>query len=168
MYGVEFLADKIPGVDAAWDAIHSFIRIPAGAVLAAAAVGELSLAMALVGGGMAAGAHATKAGMRAFLNLSPEPVTNWTASISEDAMVIGGVWAALHQPWLFLVFLALFVAAAIWILPKIGRWLRSAYCSLRGRGVTSHASNRLTSALAPGSNGRVLGQLGVRQLEVWV
>lgn len=81
--------------------------------------------------------HGTKAGTRAFLNLSPEPVTNWTASISEDAMVIGGVWAALHQPWLFLVFLALFVAAAIWILPKIGRGLCSAYCSLWGRGVTS-------------------------------
>lgn len=136
MYCVEFFADKIPGVDTSWDAIHTFIRIPAGAVLAAGAVGEVSagaqFAAALVGGGIAAGAHATKAGSRAFINLSPEPVTNWTASVAEDAMVIGGIWAALHQPWIFLAFLALFVAASIWLLPKIARGLRSAYRSLRG------------------------------------
>jgi hypothetical protein len=82
MYCVEFFADKLPGVETGWDAIHTFIRIP--------------------GGTLAAGAHATKAGSRTLINTSPEPVTNWAASIGEDVLVSGGLWAALHYPWLFL------------------------------------------------------------------
>jgi hypothetical protein len=100
MYFVEFFADKIPGVDSGWDGLHTFIRIPAGAVLAAGAVGDMSIAVelaaALVGGSLAAGSHAAKAGSRVLINTSPEPVTNWTASISEDLLVIGGLWAALN------------------------------------------------------------------------
>jgi hypothetical protein len=110
MYVIEFFADRIPGVDSGWDALHTFIRVPAGAIPAAGAVGELGagaeLAAALAGGTLAAGSHATKAGSRALLNTSPEPFTNWTASVAEDVLVLGGVWVALHNPVLFLVFLA--------------------------------------------------------------
>lgn len=123
MYCVEFFADKVPGVDTGWDTIHTFIRIPAGAMLAAGAVGELTpaveLAAAIVGGGMAAGAHATKAGTRVLINTSPEPFTNWTASIGEDIAVISGVWAAINHPIPFLVALLLFIILMIWLLPKI-------------------------------------------------
>lgn len=123
MYCVEFFADKTPGVDSAWDSIHTFIRIPAGATLAMYSVGDLSpaaeLAAFLIGGGLAAGSHATKAGSRLLINTSPEPVTNWTASVTEDLMVVGGIWAALNHPVLFLIALALFIMVAIWLLPKI-------------------------------------------------
>jgi hypothetical protein len=129
MYCVEFFADKTPGVDTAWDAIHSFIRIPAGAVLAAAAVGEVGaaaqLAAGLLGGGLAATTHLTKAGSRVLINTSPEPFTNWTMSLAEDVAVFGGLWAALHQPWLFLALLAGFVALAIWLLPRLWRAIRA-------------------------------------------
>jgi hypothetical protein len=125
MYCLEFFADKIPGVDTAWDSIHTFIRIPAGAVLAAQAVGDVSvpaeLAAALLGGTLAAGAHATKAGGRVLINTSPEPFTNWAASLAEDVAVVAGVWAALSHPWIFLAMLALFIAFMIWMLPKIWR-----------------------------------------------
>lgn len=123
MYCVEFFADKIPGVDTGWDAIHTFIRIPAGAMLAAGAVGDLSpaveLAAAIAGGSMAAGSHATKAGSRVLINTSPEPFSNWTASVGEDIAVIGGVWACVNHPVLFLVALLLFILFMIWLLPKI-------------------------------------------------
>lgn len=125
MYAVEFFADKTPGVDSGWDTLHTFVRIPAGAMLAAGAVGDvtpaLEIAAGIMGGGMAATSHATKAGTRLLINTSPEPVTNWIASFSEDLMVFGGLWAALNHPILFLVFLALFMVLVIWLLPKIYR-----------------------------------------------
>jgi hypothetical protein len=123
MYCVEFFADKIPGVDTGWDTIHSFIRIPAGAMLAAGAVGDLTpavgLAAAILGGGMAAATHATKAGSRVMINTSPEPFTNWAASIGEDIAVIAGIWASINHPNAFLIFLVLFIILMIWLLPKI-------------------------------------------------
>lgn len=129
MYMVEFVADKTPGVDTGWDALHTFVRLPAGALLAAAAVGDVApaaeLAAALVGGGLAAGSHSLKAGGRALINTSPEPVSNWTASISEDVAVIGGLWLALNHPWLFLILLVAFIALLIWLLPRILRGLRA-------------------------------------------
>ncbi len=128
MYLVEFCADKMPGVDTGWDAIHSFIRIPAGALLAAGAVGEISapleFAAFLVGGTLAAGSYVTKAGSRVMINTSPEPVTNWTASLSEDAIVFGGLWAALNYPWVFLGLLVVFIAVAVWLLPRIWRGVK--------------------------------------------
>lgn len=131
MYVVEFFADKIPGVDTAWDALHTFIRIPAGAMLAAGAVGDANIAMemaaAIMGGGLAAGAHVTKAGTRALINTSPEPVSNWTASITEDFMVIGGLWAALHHPVWFLIGLVLFIALMIWLVPKLWRGIKAVF-----------------------------------------
>lgn len=128
MYCVEFFADKTPGVDTGWDAIHTFIRIPAGAVLAAAALGEMDPAMQvaafIAGGGLAASSHAAKAGTRVMLNTSPEPVSNWTASVTEDVIVVGGLWAALNHPIAFLIALAVAIGFTIWALPKLWRSIK--------------------------------------------
>ncbi|MEA2084256.1 MAG: DUF4126 domain-containing protein [Thermodesulfobacteriota bacterium] len=135
MYLVEFFADKMPGVDTGWDSIHTFIRIPAGALLAAGAVGEvdpaLTLAAAIVGGGMAAATHATKAGTRVIINTSPEPITNWSASIVEDIAVIGGLWAALHYPRVFICLLIIFILLMIWVLPKIWHGIKKIFRTIR-------------------------------------
>lgn len=132
---VEFLADKVPGVDSVWDALHTFIRIPAGALLGAAALGEMDPALtavaAILGGTFAAGAHATKAGSRALINTSPEPFSNWAASFSEDAAVAGGLLAAFYYPWVLFVFLAIFFIMAIWLLPKLWRGLQWLFNRLR-------------------------------------
>jgi len=136
MYFIEFFADKTPGVDTGWDLLHTFIRIPAGAILAAGmaeglVVGQgAEFAALLVGGGLAATSHLTKTSSRVLINTSPEPVTNWTASITEDIAVIGGLWASLHYPWLFLAALVLFLLLVIWLLPKIWRALRGVFRSL--------------------------------------
>lgn len=130
MYMVEFVADKTPGVDSGWDALHTFIRIPAGALLAAGMSQQLEMGQAgelialILGGGLAATSHATKAGTRVLINTSPEPFTNWTASILEDVSVIAGLWAALNHPWLFLGLLLLFIVLVAWLLPKIWRALK--------------------------------------------
>lgn len=134
MYCVEFFADKVPGVDTGWDGLHTFIRIPAGAALAAGAVGDLSpvvgLAAAIVGGSMAAGSHALKSGTRVLINTSPEPVTNWTASFGEDLLVLAGLWTALNHPLWFLAGLALFVILLIWLLPRLWRAIRKVFAAL--------------------------------------
>jgi len=123
MYCIEFFADKTPGVDTGWDAIHTFVRIPAGAMLAAGAIGDLNpaveLTAAILGGSLAAGSHATKAGSRVLINTSPEPFSNWIASVSEDVIVITGVWASINHPILFLIALAGFILLMIWLLPRI-------------------------------------------------
>jgi hypothetical protein len=125
---VEFLADKMPGIDSAWDAIQTFIRVPAGAVLGAAALGqmgpELATIAAILGGTFAAGAHLTKAGSRALINTSPEPFSNWAASFTEDVAVMGGLWAAFFHPWVLFSFLLVFFLIALWLLPKLWRGLR--------------------------------------------
>jgi hypothetical protein len=121
MYLIEFVTDKIPGVDTGWDALHTFIRIPAGAVPVAA------LVAALLGGFLAAGTHVTKAGTRVLINTSPEPVSNWIASVLEDVTVIVGMWTALYHPWLFLVLLIAFILLLIWILPRIWRGIKKVF-----------------------------------------
>jgi len=134
MYCVEFFADKVPGVDTGWDAIHTFIRIPAGAILAAGAVGDIGtgaqLAAAIVGGALATGSHAAKAGGRVLINTSPEPVTNWFASVGEDVVVILGLWTALYHPVLFLVLLVVFILLMIWLLPKIWQGIKKVFAYL--------------------------------------
>jgi len=128
MYVTEFFADKVPGVDTGWDTIQTFIRIPVGALLAAAAVGEVNppvaIAAALLGGGMAASTHATKSGARVLINASPEPFTNWAASVGEDLAVIAGLWAALYYPWMFVVFLIFFILMLAWLLPRIWKGVK--------------------------------------------
>lgn len=135
MYAVEFFADKVPGVDSGWDVLHTFIRIPAGAAMAAASVWDvdpaLGLAAGLVGGTLATASHAMKAGSRLVINTSPEPFTNWGASVAEDAAVIGGMWMAVTNPWLFLVLLVLFVLLVIWLLPKLWRVLKRITAKIR-------------------------------------
>ena len=125
MFAVEFFADKIPGVDTGWGALHTFIRIPAGALLAANSVGDVSpalqLAAGIVGGSVSSVTHAAKASTRVMINTSPEPVTNWAASISEDLAVFGGLWLALNHPMLFLALFVLFLLLLIWLLPKLWR-----------------------------------------------
>jgi hypothetical protein len=129
MYCVEFFADKIPGVDSTWDALHTFIRIPAGAMLAAGAVGDVTPALAvtagLLGGSVTAATHATKAGTRMLINTSPEPFSNWFASITEDLAVFAGLWAALAHPAIFLILLTLFLLSLCWLLPKVWRGLKA-------------------------------------------
>lgn len=155
MYAVEFFADKIPGVDSLWDTIHTFIRIPAGAVLAAGAVGQMGtgveLAAALVGGTLAASTHATKAGTRAVVNTSPEPFSNWFLSIGEDIMVFAGMWAAVKHPVIFLALLALFIVLMAWLLPKIWRGIRQAFRWLFGKGVQDGAPAPPAAPASPAS-----------------
>lgn len=128
MYLVEFVADKVPGVDTAWDSLHTFIRIPAGAMLAAGAAGDLGpgadIAAAILGGGLAAASHAAKAGTRMLINTSPEPFTNWAASVTEDVGVVGGLLIALNHPLVFFALLAAFLLMLVWLLPKVWRGLK--------------------------------------------
>jgi len=134
MFITEFIADKVPGVDSGWDAMHTFIRIPAGAILAAGAVGEVSPALSLtagiLGGGLAAGTHVTKAGTRALINTSPEPFTNWTASVAEDLTVIGAIWTALNYPVVFICFLVISILLMIWLIPKLWRGIKKVFATI--------------------------------------
>ncbi len=134
MYLVEFFADKVPGVDTGWDALHTFVRIPGGAVLAAAAVGEtdpaLQVAAFLLGGSLSAVSHATKAGSRIVVNTSPEPFSNIGLSLAEDVAVFAGMWAALNHPILFIGFIIAFVIFAAWLLPKIWRGVKKVFAWL--------------------------------------
>lgn len=136
----EFLADKIPGVDSLWDAVHTFIRIPGGALLATAAVIDsdpgLALAAGLLGGTVAAGAHFTKAGSRALINLSPEPFSNWAASLTEDVAAVAALWTLLKYPLVFLGLLALFMLMAAWLLPRLWRGLRQLISGFRRQHAT--------------------------------
>lgn len=141
LYVVEFFADKIPYVDTVWDALHTFIRVPAGAVLAAAATSEISpsvqvLAL-LLGGGLALSTHGTKATVRAGANLSPEPITNWSLSLFEDVLAVGAVSLAVMYPIAILVVILIFLLILVWILPKvlrrIRRMLKAAADFFRGR-----------------------------------
>lgn len=126
MYFIEFFMDKIPGMDSVWDSIQTFVRIPAGAMLAAGAVGDvtpaLEIAAGILGGTVAATSHATKTGTRLLINTSPEPFSNWSASIAGDLLVLSGLWAALNYPAVFLGLLVIFLGIAIWLLPKLW-WL---------------------------------------------
>ncbi|GIZ53955.1 DUF4126 domain-containing protein [Noviherbaspirillum aridicola] len=128
LFVVEFLADKVPGIDSAWDAVQTFIRVPAGAVLGAAALGDMApewtAVAGLLGGTFAAGAHLTKAGSRALINTSPEPFSNWAASFSEDVAVVGALFAAFYHPWLLFAILVVFFLVAIWLMPKLWRGMR--------------------------------------------
>ncbi len=137
MYFIEFFADKVPYVDNGWDAIHTFIRIPAGAILAARAVGDvtpaLELAAILAGGTVALASHGTKATARLAINASPEPFTNWFSSIGEDLVVLGGIWLTFNHPVVMLVLVILFIALAAWLIPKLYRLAKAGFKLLRDR-----------------------------------
>jgi hypothetical protein len=126
---VEFFADKVPGVDSVWDVIQTFIRIPAGAALAASVFGDAStatvVAAAILGGTLAAGSHLAKTGSRALINTSPEPFSNWTASFAEEFAVGAVLWLAFAHPVTALVVLAVLVLLMLWLIPKVWRLLKA-------------------------------------------
>ncbi len=128
LYAIEFVADKIPAIDSTWDAIHTFIRIPAGAILAASAFAHFDpsvrLAAMLVGGGVALSSHGTKATTRLAANTSPEPFSNIMLSLLEDAIAFGSTLLMAFHPVVILAVVAIFVAVSIWMIPKIVRTMR--------------------------------------------
>ena len=128
LYAVEFFADKIPYVDTVWDAVHTFIRVPAGAALAAAATSDVNpviqIIALLVGGGLALSTHGTKATVRAAANVSPEPVSNWVLSLVEDVIAVGAVVLSVLHPVVILFVVGAFLVLFAWLLPKVLRRLR--------------------------------------------
>ena len=127
---LEFFADKIPGVDSGWDLLHTVLRIPVGAFLAAATLspdGHLGVGALAAGAGAALLTHGLKTGTRALINASPEPVSNWTASLGEDATVLAGLALAFSHPWLALTLVLAVMASAAtvawWLARKLWRWL---------------------------------------------
>jgi hypothetical protein len=128
LYLIEFIADKIPAVDTAWDALHTFIRVPAGAVLAASAFAEFDpavmIAAMIMGGGIALSSHGTKAATRLAANTSPEPFSNIGLSLGEDALTFGSAVLMAFYPVVILIVVVIFLIVALWLLPKILRALR--------------------------------------------
>ena len=135
LYVIEFVSDKIPIVDSAWDAIHTFIRVPAGAVLAASAFAHVNPAVRavalLAGGGLALGAHGTKASVRMTANVSPEPFSNIFLSIMEDLFTIGLTVLAAFHPLVILTIILFFILLLVWLGPKIFRAIRRRSADLR-------------------------------------
>ncbi|MBK9216882.1 MAG: DUF4126 domain-containing protein [Chloracidobacterium sp.] len=131
LYLVEFFADKIPYVDSVWDVVHTFIRIPAGAVVAYAATNQLdesiTIPAALVGGGLAFASHGTKAAARVGANFSPEPVSNWALSFVEDGIVLIGVVLAVFAPMVIAAVLIVFLLFFLWFFPKVMRAVRKLF-----------------------------------------
>lgn len=151
MFLIEFVADKIPGVDTLWDGVQTFIRIPAGAALAAGVFGVLdnaawTTAAAILGGSLAATSHFAKAGTRAAANTSPEPFSNAALSIAEDVAVGGLMWLVLTYPWVAAAIVGVATILALWLLPKLFRFIQRVLRALFGasdppsRSSDSHAS----------------------------
>lgn len=134
---IEFFADKIPWLDSAWDAVHTFLRIPAGAALAAGMLGDsgegVAMAAALIGGTLTAGTHFGKAGTRAVANTLPEPFSNIGLSLAEDTMVAGGLALAIANPIIFLVLLLIFVIALVVLIRFILKGLTALVNKLSAR-----------------------------------
>jgi hypothetical protein len=137
MYAIEFFADKVPYVDSGWDALHTFIRVPAGAILAAQSLGDLNpaleVAALLAGGTVALAAHGTKATARLAINVSPEPFSNWFASVAEDIAVLGSIWMIFNHPLIMLTLVLVFLAVVAWLTPKLFRMARRGFQALRDR-----------------------------------
>jgi uncharacterized protein DUF4126 len=135
LYLVEFVADKVPYVDNVWDAIHTFIRVPAGAVLAATAFGDfdrgVQVAAFLLGGGLALSAHGTKAGARAAINLSPEPASNIVVSLAEDVIAVGSVLLSIFAPVLLIILIAVFLIISFLMLRRIVSAMKAMMVRLR-------------------------------------
>jgi hypothetical protein len=134
-YAAEFIADKIPWFDSVWDTVHTVIRPLGAAVLAATALGEVDpvvkIGAILLSGAIALSSHSAKAGTRLLANHSPEPFTNIGLSLGEDALVVGGVWAAITHPIVTLVLVILLLAIIIWTLPKLIRLFRRQFTRLK-------------------------------------
>lgn len=137
MYFIEFFADKVPYLDTGWDALHTFIRVPAGAILAARSLGDLNPALELMallaGGSIALIAHGTKATTRLAINASPEPFSNWAASITEDLTVFGSLWLMFNHPIVMIILVLVFLALVAWLMPKIYRSAKRGFQALRNK-----------------------------------
>jgi hypothetical protein len=137
MYVIEFFADKVPYLDTGWDALHTFIRVPAGAILAARSLGDMNPALELMallaGGSVALVAHGTKATTRLAINASPEPFSNWAASVAEDVTVFGSIWLMFNHPIIMLLVVLLFLALVAWVAPKIYRHAKRGFHALRNK-----------------------------------
>ncbi len=135
LYAIEFFADKIPYVDSVWDVVHTFIRVPAGAIVAYAATNQMDESVGviatLLGGGLAFSSHGTKAAVRAGANLSPEPVSNWMLSLVEDVIAFVGVILAVFAPVLIAIVLIIFVIFFVWFAPKVFRAVRRIFSAIR-------------------------------------
>jgi hypothetical protein len=135
LYCVEFVADKIPIVDSTWDVVHTFIRVPAGAVLAATAFGDFDKSVQviafLLGGGLALSSHGTKAATRAIVNTSPEPVSNIVVSTLEDVLAVVSILLAVFLPVVLFFVVAGGLLVSAWLLPKVLRFFRSVARSIR-------------------------------------
>lgn len=136
MLFVEFFADKIPGVDSLWDIVHSVIRVPAGAALAAGVFGADSATMGsvagLLGGALAATSFATKASTRAAVNTSPEPFSNIAVSLAEDGAVMGAMWLATNHPIAFGITLVITLVLSVWLLIVLVKYLKAIWRRLNG------------------------------------
>jgi hypothetical protein len=143
MLGVEFFADKIPGLDSVWDMVHTVIRIPAGALLAAGVFGgdqaSWGLIAALMGGTLAATSHVAKASTRAAVNTSPEPFSNIGMSLLGDAAVPTMLWLSWEHPLWFFVALAVAVVLMLVLSVLLMKFLRGLWRRLRGRDLASPA-----------------------------
>jgi hypothetical protein len=128
LYAIEFFADKIPYVDSVWDVVHTFVRVPAGAIVAYAATNQMDAGVGviatLLGGGLAFSSHGTKAALRAGANLSPEPVSNWFLSIVEDIIAFAGTILAVFAPLAIAIVLIVFSIFFVWFFPKVVRAVR--------------------------------------------
>jgi len=135
LYVVEFFADKIPLVDSTWDVVHTFIRVPAGAVLAATAFGDFDQSVQviafLLGGGLALSSHGTKAATRAMINTSPEPVSNIVVSTLEDFLAVGSILLAVFLPVLLFIVVAAGLVISALVLPRVIRFFRQVVRSIR-------------------------------------
>jgi Domain of unknown function (DUF4126) len=135
LFLIEFVADKVPAVDSAWDAVHTFIRVPAGAVLASAAFAHfdpaIRFAALLLGGGIALSSHGTKAATRLGANLSPEPFSNIALSLGEDLIAIGSSVLLAFHPVVLIAVVVAFLCAIVWLFPKIFRILQNALKGVR-------------------------------------
>ena len=134
LYLVEFFADKIPYVDSVWDVVHTFIRVPAGAIVAYAATTQLdpsiSIPATLVGGGLAFSSHGVKSALRVGANMSPEPVSNWLLSLVEDAIAFAGTFLAVFAPIIIAAVLAIFIVIFLWFFPKVIRAVRRLFSAV--------------------------------------
>ena len=134
LYLIEFFADKIPYVDSIWDVVHTFIRVPAGLIVAYAATNQLDPSIyvpaALVGGGLAFASHGTKAAARVGANLSPEPVSNWVLSLVEDVIAFAGTLLAVFAPVLIAIVLVIFLIFFVWFFPKVFRAIRRLFTAI--------------------------------------
>ena len=157
MVAIEFFADKVPGVDSVWDIVHTFIRIPAGAALAASVFSDAptagTFAAAILGGSLAAGAHFAKTGTRAMINTSPEPFSNWAASFGEDLAVGTILWLGFMHPIAALIVLVFIVGLTIWLVPKLWRFVARIFRRLAGARTPDAPAASATDVARSGKRG---------------